>query len=94
MEKDLLYEVYFRESIGALLDRLHEAKVVQGSLYHRNIVVQPGPLWISHANRSLDKPSYRIIDFGGGTSYRVNIFSVEGLEKEAKREQRHARRED
>ena len=91
IEKDLFFEVYFRELIGALLDRLHEAKSVQGSTYHRNIVVQPGPLCVPRANRSLDNPSYRLIDFGRGISLGVNISSVEDLEDEVKREQSYAR---
>jgi hypothetical protein len=73
------------------LERLHKAKFVQGSTYERNILVQPGPLSVPRANRSLDEPSYRIIDFGRGKSLSVNTFSLEDLEEEVDWERRHAR---
>ncbi|KAF8497458.1 hypothetical protein F5888DRAFT_1698127 [Russula emetica] len=82
-----------RESIGTLLERLHEARFVQGSMFRRNVLVQPGPLSVPRANRSLNEPSYRIIDFGRGTSLGVNIFSLQDLKREAESEQRDARAE-
>lgn len=62
-------------------------------MFHRNILVQPGPLSMPRANRSLDEPSYRIIDFGRGTSLGVNIFSVKDLKREVEEEQSCARSE-
>lgn len=36
-----------RKAIYTLLRRLHDAGIVQGSMYERNILVQPGPLTLS-----------------------------------------------
>ncbi|KAF8492213.1 hypothetical protein F5888DRAFT_1732125 [Russula emetica] len=82
-----------RESIGTLLEHLHEVRFVQGSMYHRNVLVQPGPLTVPRANRSLDEPSYRIIDFGRGISFGVNTSSLKDVKREIEREERHARSE-
>jgi hypothetical protein len=62
-------------------------------MFRRNVLVQPGPLSVPRANRSLDEPSYRIIDFGRGISLGVNIFSLQDLKREAESEQRDARAE-
>jgi len=62
-------------------------------MYERNVLVQPGPLTVPLANRSLDEPSYRIIDFGRGVTLGVNGFSLEALKREAESEKRYARRE-
>ena len=43
---------------------LHKENIVQGSPAPRNIVMQPGPLTLPPAQRSLETPSFRIIDFG------------------------------
>lgn len=43
---------------------LHNAGFLQGSVYPRNILVQPGPLTLPPSKRSLASPSFRIIDFG------------------------------
>ena len=43
---------------------LHEAGFLQGSVYPRNILVQPGPLTLPPSERSRESPSFRIIDFG------------------------------
>lgn len=43
---------------------LHNAGFLQGSIYPRNILVQPGPLTLPPSKRSLASPSFRIIDFG------------------------------
>jgi hypothetical protein len=59
-------------------------------MFCRNVLVQPGPLSVPRANRSLDEPSYRIIDFGRGISLGVNIFSLQDLRREAESEQRDA----
>ncbi len=58
-----------RKAIGTLLHRLHEAKFTQGSMHRGNVVIQPGPLNVPRANRSLDTPSFRIIDFGRGLDF-------------------------
>jgi hypothetical protein len=62
-------------------------------MFRRNVLVQPGPLSVPRAKRSLNEPSYRIIDFGLGTSLGVNTFSLEDLKREAESEQRDARAE-
>jgi hypothetical protein len=58
-----------RETIAGLFDRLHKAGYTQGSVYPRNVLVQPGPLTQLPAERSFDNPSYRIIDFGRGKTF-------------------------
>jgi hypothetical protein len=62
-------------------------------MYERNILVQPGPLKLPRANRSLDNPSYRIVDFGRGKGSRINCSSLEDLRIEAKDERSNARYE-
>ncbi|KAI1792684.1 hypothetical protein LXA43DRAFT_1093331 [Ganoderma leucocontextum] len=47
-----------------LFKRLHAAGFTQGSIYARNLLVQPGPLSAPPEERSDDTPSFRIIDFG------------------------------
>ncbi|KAL7284757.1 hypothetical protein ACG7TL_002064 [Trametes sanguinea] len=55
-----------REQIYHFYERLHEADFVQCSSYPRNMLVQPGPLSAPREQRSMDSPSFRIIDFGRG----------------------------
>jgi hypothetical protein len=63
-----LYEIFpdNRRAIYRTLKRLHKANFVRGSMNERNIFVQPDPLNLPLADRLLDKPSYRIVDFGRG----------------------------
>jgi hypothetical protein len=49
-------------------------------MYERNVLVQPGPLTVPRANRSLDEPSYRIVDFGRG--WRVSPQNIKEAESE------------
>ncbi|KAJ7667086.1 hypothetical protein B0H17DRAFT_258578 [Mycena rosella] len=44
--------------------RLHLSGFLQQSAFKANVVVQPGPLTVSPQKRSLELPSFRIIDFG------------------------------
>jgi hypothetical protein len=62
-------------------------------MYHRNILIQPGPLNVPRVNRSLNEPSYRIIDFGRGRSGGINPVSFKKLKREVEEEQREARHE-
>jgi len=78
-----------KEQIFGLLERLHVASFTQGSFYWRNIVVQPGPLTLPLEERSLDEPSFRIIDFGRGLCPSVNC-TIESFAAEAKWERRNA----
>jgi hypothetical protein len=85
-----------RKAIGTLLKRLHEAKFVQGSMHRHNVLIQPGPLSVPRANRSLDTPSFRIIDFGRGWNFNDTEMGEEkwrggNLDYEAKRDRRSAR---
>lgn len=57
------------DMVANLFRRLHDAKFYQGSVYPRNVVMQPGPLTLPPAERSYDSPSFRIIDFGRGECY-------------------------
>lgn len=77
---------FFRKSIELLLERLHEAKFVQGSMYERNILYQPGPLSVPPANRS--GKEFRIIDFGRGNS--IHTSDLETLKEGIEREKRYA----
>ncbi|TCD62471.1 hypothetical protein EIP91_006819 [Steccherinum ochraceum] len=47
-----------------LIIRLHMDHYLHGSFHERNIVVQPGPLTQPPMMRSMDTPSFRVIDFG------------------------------
>jgi hypothetical protein len=58
-----------RDTIVSMFERLHNARFIQGSTFERNILVQPGPLTLPRAERSLDNPLYRLIDFGRGECY-------------------------
>ncbi|KAF9494489.1 hypothetical protein BDN71DRAFT_1355897, partial [Pleurotus eryngii] len=55
-----------KEEVISLYARLHDAGFLQGSAYRRNMLVQPGPLTVAPESRSMDTPSYRLIDFGRG----------------------------
>ncbi|KAJ6544243.1 hypothetical protein B0H19DRAFT_1170050 [Mycena capillaripes] len=44
--------------------RLHLSGFLQKSPFKKNILVQPGPLTVPPEKRSLDSPSFRVIDFG------------------------------
>ncbi|KAJ7721338.1 hypothetical protein DFH07DRAFT_857864 [Mycena maculata] len=48
----------------SLFLRLHLSGFLQKSAFKKNILVQPGPLTVPPANRSLQSPNFRIIDFG------------------------------
>ncbi|KAI8989009.1 hypothetical protein BD414DRAFT_485695 [Trametes punicea] len=49
-----------------LFRRLHAAGFTQGSAYRRNMLIQPGPLSVPRDERTVDLPSFRLIDFGRG----------------------------
>ena len=59
--------------LHSMVRRLHRAGFSQGSFSPRNILVQPGPLHVPPAERTMDKPSYRIIDFGRGINQRIHF---------------------
>ncbi|CCM06631.1 uncharacterized protein FIBRA_08911 [Fibroporia radiculosa] len=46
--------------------RLHMEDFVQNSIYVRNILMQPGPLYLPPSERTLARPVFRVIDFGRG----------------------------
>ncbi|KAJ7073032.1 hypothetical protein C8F01DRAFT_973874 [Mycena amicta] len=62
------YQMSPREKMicSTFVNRLWAAGFMQGSVYERNFVVQRGPLTDPPHLRSLDNPSFRIIDFGRG----------------------------
>ena len=77
-----------RDTIAGLYDRLHDAKILQGPVAPRNILVQPGPLARPRAERSFDNPSYRIVDFGRGEYYDhgyEQAFTDERMSEEQKK---------
>ncbi|KAF8065394.1 hypothetical protein FPV67DRAFT_1419684 [Lyophyllum atratum] len=50
--------------------RFHHLGWAHGSVYARNLLIQPGPLDVPPSERSKDNPSFRLIDFG--RSYHVD----------------------
>ncbi len=58
--------------------RLHDADVVHNSPYVRNILVQPGPLTVLPAERSLRTPSFKLIDFARSLKLSAVIKEVTG----------------
>ncbi|KAG8857580.1 hypothetical protein FRB96_005598 [Tulasnella sp. 330] len=48
----------------SMIDRMQKAGFTQGSIFTRNILMQPGPLRFAPELRTMDKPSFRFIDFG------------------------------
>ncbi|OSD01006.1 hypothetical protein PYCCODRAFT_1370075, partial [Trametes coccinea BRFM310] len=60
LEREQRYEIH------NLWGRLHNLGFFHGSPYPRNMLVQPGPLSAPREQRSMDSPSFRIIDFGRG----------------------------
>ncbi|KAI0351698.1 hypothetical protein OH77DRAFT_846935 [Trametes cingulata] len=55
-----------RDGFRQLFLRLHAEGFLQQSSQSRNMLVQPGPLSVPRADRSMETPSLRIIDFGRG----------------------------
>ncbi|KAG8873115.1 hypothetical protein FRB97_007004, partial [Tulasnella sp. 331] len=56
----------FRRLCLSMFERILVAGFTQGSVYERNILVQPGPMRIAPELRTMENPSFRIIDFGRG----------------------------
>ena len=52
------------DQIKSMFVHLHKSLYLHRSPHPRNILVQPGPLAVPPAQRSLARPSFRIIDFG------------------------------
>ncbi|KAI1792673.1 hypothetical protein LXA43DRAFT_1093322 [Ganoderma leucocontextum] len=72
-----------------LVERLHHAGFAQGSMYARNILVQPGPLSVPAEERSDDTPSFRIIDFGRGqVREHLSPDKQSGFEKDCEDEEK------
>ncbi|KAG6851843.1 hypothetical protein C0991_005553, partial [Blastosporella zonata] len=69
IDPDLLTHDQKTEALS-LIHRFHFAGWAHGSVYHRNILTQPGPLSMPPSKRSKDTPSFRLIDFG--RSYHVD----------------------
>lgn len=70
---------FFRIKCFALIARLSFAEYVHLSVYERNIVVQPGPLTQPPIMRSMDTPSFRVIDFGRTIPWDVYLKTEFGL---------------
>ena len=54
----------YRTECLSLMYRLHLEDIVQNTFFIRNILRQPGPLYVAPEKRSNDTPSFRVIDFG------------------------------
>lgn len=53
-----------RTTCYAFAARMHHAGFLHNSFHKRNILIQPGPLSAPPLQRSLETPSFRLIDFG------------------------------
>ncbi|KAL1744186.1 hypothetical protein HDZ31DRAFT_39187 [Schizophyllum fasciatum] len=53
-----------RHECADMYMRMHQAGWVHGSVFPRNTVVQKGPLYLPPEERTMDEPSFRVIDFG------------------------------
>ncbi len=79
--------ILLRMQLRATFVNLHDAGFLQGSIYPRNILIQPGPLTIPPSKRSLASPSFRIIDFGRADYKRnflrdaIGVAALERYEK-------------
>ncbi|KAI0788420.1 hypothetical protein C8Q75DRAFT_807643 [Abortiporus biennis] len=62
-----------RAECYSLLMRLHLAEYFHGSFHERNILKKPGPLTKPPSERSLDNPSFRVIDFGRTESFKTRL---------------------
>ena len=72
----------YRGLITGIFDRLHNARFTQGSVFWRNILIQPGPLTKPHAERSQNSPSFRLIDFGRGECFDSDGEAADKIESE------------
>ena len=68
-----------REECLSLVRRLQDDGLTNASMYLRNILVQPGPLSAPRDERTMEKPSFRLIDFG-----RAVLRRKSGFEKQRK----------
>jgi hypothetical protein len=48
----------------SLFQRLHHDNIIQNSSFTRNVLVQDGPLSALPSERSAERPTFRVIDFG------------------------------
>ena len=71
-----------RQECADMYLRLHEAGWVQGSVAYRNTVVQKGPLYLPPEERTMDEPSFRIIDFGRAVKDEKEGHELRWLENE------------
>ncbi|KAI0819887.1 hypothetical protein BC628DRAFT_1525296 [Trametes gibbosa] len=62
-----------RTECFSLVLRLHALGITQRSFWVRNIMIQPGPLWVPPARRTFDCPSFRIIDFGRARCLKLRL---------------------
>ncbi|KZT64225.1 hypothetical protein DAEQUDRAFT_732892 [Daedalea quercina L-15889] len=72
------FSVDDRSECYSLMCRLQLARFSQGSMYVRNILWQPGPLWKPPRERSRATPSFRIIDFGRAVFWDELVAKVRG----------------
>ncbi|OSD00997.1 hypothetical protein PYCCODRAFT_1459906 [Trametes coccinea BRFM310] len=75
--------------------RLHDLGIQQGSFYVRNILIQPGPLSAPPTQRTFDRPSFRIIDFGRARVLRDMLeraCAEEAREAEERKRERESKK--
>ena len=71
--------ILLRSQLRAMFTVFRQAGFLQGSVYPRNILIQPGPLTVHPSRRSLASPSFRIIDFGRAESQVKFICDAIGV---------------
>ena len=64
MDCQIAYLHSSRLKIRSLFVHLHNANLLHNSPFERDILVQPGPPTLPLERRSLETPSFRLIDFG------------------------------
>ncbi|KAF8189812.1 hypothetical protein K438DRAFT_1832139 [Mycena galopus ATCC 62051] len=62
----------------AFIHRLSFDGFIQNSFFDRNILVQPGPLTHPPSQRSLETPSFRVVDFGRCRWWRDLLSEAKG----------------
>ena len=75
-----------RTECFSLILRLHDLGITQNSFFVRNILIQPGPLYLPPSMRSYKTPSFRIIDFGRARVLTYLLADVKETDPDKRKE--------
>ncbi|KAI0658069.1 hypothetical protein C8Q70DRAFT_918023 [Cubamyces menziesii] len=75
-----------RTECFSLILRLHDLGITQNSFFVRNILIQPGPLYLPPSMRSYKTPSFRIIDFGRARVLTYLLADVKEADPDKRKE--------